>query len=157
MIAYGSWCVMNVIKFKAWDKINKKFVTNYKHVLPAHYEGMKYPVHPGGGVNYNCVYVPIFDGDDINNLDNYQSDCRLLLFTGFKDIDGKYIFDEDIIQDQDKLIYRVMWDEDHGCWMMVQQHTMYKFSVGIFITFQPNKIKVIGNMYENSEVFEPCK
>lgn len=50
-----------------------------------------------------------------------------------------------------------MWDEDHGRWTMVQKYIMNRFSLGIFITFQPNKVKVIGNMYENSEVFEPCK
>ena len=90
---------MRKLQFKAWDRINKKFITDYKLVLPAHYNGTKYPIEQGG-TDHNCIYVPIFDEkmDGIADPGGYIDDCDLLLFIGHKDKTGLEMYDGDIIE-----------------------------------------------------------
>ena len=78
-------------------------------------------------------------------------------FTGFKDIDGKEIFEGDIIQNTEKteLIYRV--EMVGGCWS-VDYHEDGDFdSVALnwLLTMAP--FKVIGNIHDNPELLEGVK
>ena len=78
-------------------------------------------------------------------------------FTGFKDIDGKEIFEGDIIQNQEypELIYCV--EMIGGCWS-VDYHEDGDFdSVVLNWLLAMAPFKVIGNIHDNPELLEGGK
>ena len=153
---------MRKIKFKAWDHNIKKFITDYIRISPAHYEGEKYPNKIGGGVNHNIIYVPMFEGGDINDAGAWQGDCELLLSTGLHDKNGKEIYEGDILRTTMVFAWNSLLDGDIVETEVITTVVEYqppgfaqrRVDGGQLYTFDMEDFEVIGNIYENPEGVE---
>lgn len=118
---------MRDIKFRAWDRINKKYLDI--ELLSINSKG-----------NIVCV---------IDNNENHYSleQVELMQYTGLKDKNGKMIFEGDIVRDT---VYG--WTEtveikvqSDGCWLFSGYHSYIS---------EEKQLEVIGNIYENKELLE---
>ena len=82
----------------------------------------------------------IYDGSLEDMFDNCQDDISLMQYTGLKDTNGKSIYEGDIV----KVNYNYLGTH------------VVKFSKGKYNTasYICDKCEVIGNIYENPELFE---
>lgn len=115
------------IKFRAWD------------------ETQKYMAYQGTS--------------DLENIQSFMfhfGDKKLMQFTGHKDIEGKEIFEGDILGDWNdcdgemvESNETVYFDEALGCWML--DHSVNQdqtFSSSLFDNLNDFLYKVVGNIYE---------
>ena len=126
---------MREIKFRAWDKENKRMVSELvSYALP------------------NATIT--FDGLVYHrNEFNIQSQYELMQYTGLKDKNGKEIYESDYLGDGDEIYYQVVWDERDFVlgWRLKSVN-----GDGLNYTFEevmdPEKRTVIGNIYQNPEL-----
>jgi len=115
---------MREIKFRAWDKKNKRFISPFFVRIT------------GFGkiwiLSENLDYVL----DEENNIEITQ-------FTGLCDKNGKEIYEEDIVKTKIGIGYVF---NRLGCWFVEFQKELGYFS--------SSDIEVIGNIYENPELLE---
>lgn len=159
--------LMRKIKFRAWDKLNKKIVTS----------GLSINIDTTDRV----IPVSFTQGDiaycrdnDVNSVPNIHSDIELMQYTGLKDKNGVEIYEHDIVKilysdwpsqldsypelshDEylDSLTYKaiVVWDQ-YGFWL-VDKIGGYPQSI---IHGQHGYIEVIGNIYDNPEALKGSK
>lgn len=111
----------------------------------------------------------VFSYERIPNTSKYEyfdtvsyifSDCELMQFTGLKDIDGKDIFEGDIIQDI-KHNNCLKYGKDNNLSHVEFYNASFGISVIFDVAFVPLypydegfKFKVVGNIYQNSELLE---
>ena len=127
--------------FRAWNPELKQFICDWKQILPAHYEGSKYPIEQGG-VDYLCVYVPTSNGED----------SYLQAYTGLKDKNGKMIFEGDVLKFtewswsrskgniQKETLVSVVWG--HAGFMLKGSKFEWRFEEG----------EIVGNIFENPDL-----
>jgi len=124
---------MREIKFRAWDKREKRMVivlaiafnTNFLH----------YALDNSWGVKYGKSYW-----SDIHNFE-------LMQFTGSRDKNGKEIWEGDIVKNSFGSLYIIRWV---GCMMGFKGEPLYvKNEVS---DVEASDLEVIGNIYENPEL-----
>lgn len=139
------------IKFKIWDKEEKKF-------LQINWEGED-TRHTKGKANIcysDSVYVTL---SGYVNEDGwpYEVDADILQYTGLKDKNGKEIYEGDIlsikIYSGDKVIVegKTVVEFKNGCFGVIWGHDKAFLSLNSFFKA---KFEVIGNIYENPELLE---
>jgi len=124
---------MRDIKFKVWDKINNKM---YDY-----------------GSDEACELLE--DGVDFMGMSflSCQPNVVWLQYTGEKDIQGKEIYDGDIIVCGDgKVPTQILWVDEYGGWgaknlRRNEIHALDKY-------FKRYIGAIIGNIYTNSELLE---
>ena len=134
---------MREIKFRAWDRFNKRFVKP-ENLSDSEHLSVE-----------NTDYGFRF-------LDDTESGFDYLQYTGLKDENGKEIYEGDIVsyvgysaygrdEEPSKLI--IEWDEIGGGfdlrWLFVKDDG----DIGLYNI----DIEVIGNIYENPEMVEESK
>lgn len=127
---------MKEIKFRAFHKPSKKMfdVTNidFRHKFVFSFEEIiGYSKHP----YFDYVCYPL-------------KDCELMQYTGLKDVEGKEIYEGDIIKNiNHNLITKVCWDDQYSGYSLVNKN----FVVSL-LDYNPSIYYiVIGNIYENKE------
>lgn len=81
-----------------------------------------------------------------------------LFYTGRKDLNGKKIYEGDLIQNESGRICEVKWHKKCGRWdafikTIVENDNASGFSPEEWC----HAVKVIGNIYENSDPLKECK
>lgn len=125
---------MREIKFRAWSSGRKEMT----EVESIHFKG-------------NAVYLISKHLRLVANLD----ETELMQFTGQKDMNGKEVFEEDILKLENRDFGIVQYN-NLNCNYYIQLIN-YHFNVAIdfkkVFSYQ-SKVEIIGNKYENPELLE---
>ena len=125
---------MREIKFRAWSSVRKEMA----EVEIIHFKG-------------NAVYLISKYLRLVANLD----ETELMQFTGQKDMNGKEVFEEDILKLENRDFGIVQYN-NLNCNYYIQLIN-YHFNVAIdfkkVFSYQ-SKVEIIGNKYENPELLE---
>lgn len=125
---------MREIKFRAWSSVRKEMA----EVEIIHFKG-------------NAVYLISKYLRLVANLD----ETELMQFTGQKDMNGKEVFEEDILKLENGDFGIVQYN-NLNCNYYIQLIN-YHFNVAIdfkkVFSYQ-SKVEIIGNKYENPELLE---
>ena len=136
---------MREIKFRAWDKQNKEFISNAS--LLSLMNGNKPKDIEVSGIN------------DINNDALYiGDDIELMQYTGLKDKHGKEIYEGDILRvilEKSSAIGEVKYDERtfeciNDSFDMEDPQSV----ICDILDYRTDLIEVIGNIYETPELLE---
>ena len=129
---------MRQIKFRAWDKDNKKMIEQ-----SGSSEGdFWYPI----GFQMRSKY---------SEKESSSTNCILMQFTGLKDKNGKEIYEGDIVKGS--------WGKNHiDIFKIVFEGIMWSgidknnvvFVVDDYGEYPTYNLEVIGNIYENPELFK---
>lgn len=137
---------MREIKFRAWDKNQKRMLLR---ALPTFNGGIEWVGYLGHGGGYDCT----------------STEYELMQFTGIKDKNGREIYEGDIIigtgypyfdDGERNYIAVVEWDEYDSGFVPILRCVNNKkrgISSGCPHDWR-DKFEVIGNIYENSELME---
>ncbi len=112
------------IKFRVWDKINKRFVTNVNQDSETK-------------LNYDTKFLV------------YWNNYEFMQFTGLKDKNVKEIYEGDIVKYMDKYVMKIVWNIE-GFWEMINEENKIRGPIGNYIGF----MEVIGNICENKELIK---
>ena len=125
---------MREIKFRAWDKKNKR---------------MEYSFCVGANGRVFGVEINMCESR-VQNID-LTDFLELMQYTGLKDKNGKEGYFDDLVK-WGKAIYKVVWNEEEGIAAL-----QYVSGREVFKYLRISQIKrgeIIGNIWEQPELFE---
>lgn len=124
---------MRELKFRAWDRFNKRML-NVNNLA-----------------NEGSFIVAYKNRGDSIGLSDIEAD--IMQYTGIKDINGKEIFESDILSWQDgylnEHINAVAWS-DKSLWWALNYEGEFVESLS-----RAELPEVVGNIYENPELVKP--
>ncbi|SER59977.1 YopX family protein [Streptococcus gallolyticus] len=128
---------MTIPKFRVWIKEEKRML-------------------PVASINFNQSYVLAEENNGLCCERDFD-EIELMQSTGVVDENGKEVFENDVIRDSDGFEGIVQYDESYGMYGIAYLPAK---SNGIDMTFEElkdkywNTFEVVGNIYENPELFE---
>ena len=142
---------MERLKFKIWDKKNKKFLVKCIDNI---------------GINdKQCIDTNEFKNNVFSYLDWENGSIRLnskkyvvLQYIGLKDKNCKEIYEGDIIKDMDNLYYKVIYIKESACFVFspIRKDTKIKFSFS-FRKSNNREMEVVGNIFENRDFYKDLR
>jgi len=124
---------MRDIKFRAWNTMS----------------GHMWPLQRMNFINGQLLYV----GSNMPTPKEYKDKYIVMQYTGLKDKNGKEIYESDILKDEFGRVDLVYWVEDGARFTMRQKNK----KTGYFVVVNHLSEEVIGNIYENPELWEISK
>ena len=128
---------MRELTFRIFDKKNKRMIDKC------------------GLIDIDSTHYDIECEDfvfNINGYEIYRSNMVVNSYTGLNDINGKMIYEGDILKTY-TFIGVVSWDNFFGCWRVkedgIQQITLTQKIA--------EKCEIIGNIYQNPELLDENK
>lgn len=120
-------------KFRFWHKPTKKMVGCY-------------------GFNPDFVFSDTFDGIGTTYNPAKFDDCILMQCTGRKDINGKLVYEKDIIRNAihqwDRNLWLVEYNEELSCFQL-KTLNLNKCDITFMNFVNSEEYEVIGNIYES--------
>lgn len=138
---------MREIKFRAWDKTTKKYWNIDKWHFEDEYLDL---IEPG---------VSICDSH-IKQIWRKRRDVELTQYTGLKDVNGKDIYEGDIVNvtwsryDTEGRNYAIAYDPNNDGYPAFDFVDWYEDMNGLSCAYIDGQITVIGNRFENPELLE---
>ena len=142
---------MERLKFKIWDKKNKRFLIKCIDNI---------------GINdKQCIDTNEFKNNVFSYLDWENGSIRLnskkyvvLQYIGLKDKNCKEIYEGDIIKDMDNLYYKVIYIKESACFVFspIRKDTKIKFSFS-FRKSNNREMEVVGNIFENRDFYKDLR
>jgi len=135
---------MREIKFRAWDKNEKRMLSDeWIQTLDLKTDG-SWAAYIGGGMKR---YLRSSIGAGARDI--FYNDIELMQYTGLKDCKGKEIYEGDILRQHKTSgqMFKVIWDAD-GKWMVRD----IECNMQDFLWRWASVTEVIGNIYENKEL-----
>ncbi len=117
---------MREIKFRVWDKRNKKMLLDPKDIRLNIANGDLHGKHSGGNVK----------------------EWEAMQYIGIKDSNGIGVFEGDLLE-QDGFVYRVEWHNAMCCFVGSTNDGDYEI---FSYVLRKNMYKVVGNIHENKEL-----
>lgn len=138
---------MERLKFKIWDKKNKKFLINCIDNI---------------GINdKQSIDTMKFKNNVFSYLDWENGSIRLnskkyivLQYIGLKDKNCKEIYEGDIIKDVNNLYYKVVYIKENACFVLSpirRKDTKANFSFS-FRKSNNKTMEIVGNIYEKPKL-----
>ena len=132
---------MREIKFRAWDKIQKKFVDDFF-------------IDRYGDI-YGLRTLPNSNSSDTQNF--IDINLMLMQYTGLKDKNGVEIYEGDIVRTHSHKPTNFKIEFIEGGFCATQNGIKYPIDINHFYTSIGCTIEVICNIYENPELLEQIK
>lgn len=137
---------MREIKFRAWDKIEKCFLTNGFSIHASGIFSLGYGLdQTGGGVSF--IHEP-----ELHNNDKRFIVCQ---FTGLLDKNGKEIYEGDLVRmfDEEKMIHEIIFRDGCFGYVSIPNHFVelnnHPFE---WVDGKSKCLEVVDNIYENPEL-----
>lgn len=119
---------------------------------------IKFRVYEKRNPKLRFTYVTIndlLDGYPTDFLDNPEEELTFQQFTGLLDINGKEIYEGDIVNAKWNGIYQVFWSKESASFNLAKSNIIDKGAVGGNLnTFDAKTFTIIGNIFENPELIE---
>lgn len=99
----------------------------------------------------------IIDEDSCDNEWIVNNDLHLMKSTGVFDDECREIFEGDILgveSDEGTLNVNVFWDEEHALFMFESKQHNEKEALAELLEDNSYPFEILGNIYENPELFE---
>ena len=143
------------ILFKAKRKDNGEWVEGYLFD-----DGMPKPKRYFiGGIIIKPYEGTACDKWNVVGIDFCEIDPDTLCqYTGLTDKNGKKIWENDIVVDEDGCYYEVFWNKNLCNYSLRCFKTKHMFLIGkrwdLYLLANNNRLKVVGNIFDNPELLE---
>ena len=124
---------MREIKFRAWDRKNKKWINIQ-------------------GFNFQNYWIIVWHWVNGKQYFYMPQDVDLLQYTGLKDKNGKEIYEGDILR-CNNLYFEVYYDTEMAMFNLKRQ----EHKITSFLLSATHLYDVAGNIYENPELITEIK
>jgi len=136
---------MRELKFRAWDKVNKKWIKS-------HYNQNQFiPIDLDNDVLIEVVHDDVSAEGVVYKSWN-RKEVEIMQFTGLYDKDGTEIYEGDLIElfvNKKGAVMVEFVNDFVGGWVLTHESIDQVISLGVR---KKSELKVIGNIHENPEL-----
>lgn len=125
---------MTIPKFRVWDRLTGK-------------------MFPVGIIDYSIRSVYIEEPNGLYSERDFD-EIELMQSTGLKDINGKEIFEGDVLKTSDSELAKVVWNKELACWEAEFLDEIVDLSEVADVKSNRSDCEIVGNIYENPELAE---